>query len=82
MSVELVKKQGNKYLLQVEIELAPTSMLSSEEQIQSAVNELGMNATQLALNQFDTSGEAIIKDGIKMSSKGKTKKTIKPRMDQ
>lgn len=82
MSVEIIKKQGNKYLLQVEIELDPHSMLSSEEQIQSAVNELGMNATQLALNQFDTSGEAILKDGMKMSSKGKSKKTTKPRMGQ
>lgn len=82
MSVEIVKKENNKYLLQVEIELDPTSMLSSEEQIQSAVNKLGMNATELAMKQFDATGKPILNEGVKMSSKGKVKKSIKRPTEQ
>lgn len=81
MSVEVVKKEGNKYVFQVELELDSNSMLNSEEQIQLAVNVLGNRASQLALEQFDTRGEAIIKGGTKLSSKGKQKKTIKRPMD-
>jgi hypothetical protein len=79
MSVRLIKKDGKKYLFQMEVELDDISMLSSEEQIQDAVNELGSVATTIALQQFETQGEAIIKSGLKMSSKGKQKKsTIRP----
>ena len=77
MSVEFIKKDGKKAVIQVSVELDDSSMLSSEEQIQKAVNDLGGMTTKLALEQFDTKGETIMKDGEKLSSKGKQKKTIK-----
>ena len=52
----------------------PTSMLNSEERIQTALNELGSLATVKALDQFDTNGEPIEVNGKKMTSKGQEKK--------
>ena len=82
MSVKLVKQDGNKYVFQMEVELDDKSMLTSEEQIQLATNELGGLATTFAIKQFDTKGEPIIKDGVKLTSKGEQKKTTKLRTDQ
>ena len=82
MSVELIKKSGNRYVLQVELELDSESMLSSEDQIQNSVNDLGKLATSLALKQFDTKGEPIVEQGKKMSSKGKQKKSTKRPTEQ
>ena len=82
MSLEVIKKGDKKYVLQMEIELDASSMLNSEEQIQLAVNALGKEATKLAMHQYDTIGEPIVKDGITMSSKGILKKTIRPPMEK
>ena len=82
MSLEVIKKGGKKYVLQMEIELDDSSMLSSEEQIQLGVNALGREATKLAMHQFDTRGEPIVKDGITMSSKGMLKKTTRAPMEK
>jgi len=82
MSVEFIKRDGKKVVFQVTVELDDSSMFSSEEQIQKVVNDLGGMTTKLALEQFDTNGEAIMKDGVKLSSKGKQKKTTKRPTEQ
>lgn len=48
-------------------------MLNSEEQIQKALNEAGVLATQTALSQFDTDGSPIELEGKKYTSKGQKK---------
>lgn len=82
MSSKLIKKDGNKITLQIEIELDPTSMLNSEEQIAKALNAAGMQATQNALRQFDTDGNPIAVGGEKLTSKGQEKKSTKPPMEK
>ena len=82
MSVKLIKRDGKKVVFEVSVELDDSSMLSSEEQIQKTVNDLGIKSTKLALEQFDTHGEPIIKDGIKLNSKGEQKKTTKRPTEQ
>lgn len=77
MSVELIKRSGNKYVFEVEIELDECSMLNSEEQIQNIVNDLGKKSTALALETFDTKGSPIVKDDKNLSQKGKQKKNTK-----
>lgn len=74
MNSKILKRTGNKLTLEVEVLLDPNSMLNSEEQIQLALNEAGMLATQTALSQFDTDGSAIEINGIKYTSKGSLKK--------
>jgi len=80
MNSKLVKKQGNKITVEVEIELDPTSMLNSEEQIAKALNEAGLLATEEALELFDTNGDPIEFKGEVLTSKGKQKKSTKHRM--
>ncbi len=77
MSVEFIKRDGRKVVFEVAVELEDSSMLGSEEQIQKAVNDLGVLTTKLALEQFDTDGGSILKDGVKLNSKGKQKKNTK-----
>ena len=48
-------------------------MLNSEEQIQLALNQAGLLATETALTQFDTDGSPIELDGEQYTSKGKKK---------
>lgn len=55
------------------------SMLEQEEQIAAAVAEVGRLATELSLKGFDTSGQPIIVDNVKHTSRGKEKKPFKPR---
>ena len=64
--------------MEIEIELDPGSMLNSEEQIAAALNEAGLQATQEALEQFDTDGSPIEVKGEVLTSKGKQKKSTKP----
>lgn len=82
MSSKLIKKDGKKITLQIEIELDPTSMLNSEEQIAKALNEAGMKASQEALEQFDTDGSPIDIGGATLTSKGQEKKSTKPRTEK
>ena len=63
--------------MEIEIELDPGSMLNSEEQIAAALNEAGLQATQEALEQFDTDGSPIEVKGEVLTSKGKQKKSTK-----
>lgn len=54
-------------------------MLEQEEQIAAAVAEVGRLATALSLKGFDTSGQPIIVDNVKHTSRGEEKKPSKPR---
>ena len=74
MSSKIIKREGSKLTLEVEVELDPSSMLNSEEQIARALNEAGIDLSQAALEQFDTNGEAIEVGGERLSSKGRQKK--------
>lgn len=74
MKSKIIEKTDKKIVLQVEIALNSDSMLKSEEEIQSALNEANTQATQIALEQFDTDGSAIFVNGEKLTSKGKEKK--------
>jgi len=77
MKSEIIKKEGNKLTLKVEVLLDPKSMLNSEEKIQLALNQAGLLATETALSQFDTDGSAIKLNGKNYRSKGKKKKIMK-----
>ena len=74
MKSKIIKRIGNKLTLEVEFLLDSDSMLNSEEQIQLALNEAGLLATQTALSQFDTDGSPIELDGEKYTSKRRKKK--------
>lgn len=74
MAAKIIGQKGGKLTLQVEIDLDASSMLNSEERIQSALNELGSLATAKALGQFDTTGAPIEINGEKLTSKGQEKK--------
>jgi len=52
-----------------------TSMLESELNLQSALNEAGAAATGECLSRFDTDGGKIVLGGCKMTTKGKTAKS-------
>ena len=82
MASKIIKKDGKKITLQIEIELDPKSMLNSEEQIAKALNDAGIKATKEALEQFDTNGDPIQVAGSKLTSKGQEKKIIKRPMDK
>ena len=82
MASKIIKKDGKKITLQIEIELDPKSMLNSEEQIAKALNDAGVKATKEAIEQFDTNGSPIQVAGDKLTSKGQEKKIIKRPMDK
>lgn len=73
MSVEIIKREGNKITIEITVDLEG-SMLEMESRIQKSVNELGILETAEALKQFDTTGEVIKIGGLKMTSKGQEKK--------
>jgi hypothetical protein len=64
MSVQLVKEENNELTIQVSMKLTG-SMLEMEELIQQAVNEVGVAATEKALERFDTDGSPLVMGGIK-----------------
>lgn len=76
MAAKIVKRQGKKLVIEVEMELEG-DMLTQEEAIQLAVNEAGKLATKEALESFDSNGNPIENKGEKLTSKGKKKKTTK-----
>lgn len=76
MSVEVIKRVGNKLTIEIIVDLEG-SMLEMEEQIQKNVNELGQIETVEALKHFDTTGEVIEIGGLKMTSKGQEKKKLR-----
>jgi hypothetical protein len=54
------------------------SFLDQEEQIASAVAEVGRLASELSMKQFDTDGRPTIIDNVKHTSRGLEKKHFKP----
>lgn len=77
MEAKLIKKEGRRITYEITFEM-DGSMLEMEDQIQAAVNELGLKATQEALNNFDTNGGPLKIGGVKHTSKGRSKKKSKP----
>ena len=75
-------KASKKLKLSIEIDLDPSSMLTSEEQIAKALNEAGLVATKEALELLDTDGSPIELGGKLLTSKGKQKKNTKRHTDQ
>jgi hypothetical protein len=73
MSARIVKKDGGKITIEVDMEL-DGDMLSQEEAIQIALNEAGKLATLAAYAGFDTDGRPIERSGERMTSKGEKKK--------
>lgn len=73
MSARIVKKNGGKVTIEVDMELNG-DMLSQEEAIQIALNEAGKLATRTALENFDTDGSPIDLKGKRLTSKGSKKK--------
>lgn len=82
MSSKIIKEEGKKITLEIEVELDPTSMLNSEEQIAKVLNEAGVKFTQKALEQFDTNGSPIEVGGRILTSKGQEKKITKFPMER
>lgn len=81
MSSKIIKREGKKVTLQVEVELDDHSMLNSEEQILQALNAAGVELTKEALSRFDTDGSPISVSGEKYTSRGREKKSMKHRGD-
>lgn len=73
MSAKIVRKEGKKLIIEMTVDLND-SMLDSEEAIQVSLNEAGALATEEALKQFDTQGEAIEIEGKQWQSKGQEAK--------
>jgi len=73
MAAKIIRKEGKKLIIEITIDLED-SMLDSEEAIQAVVNEAGTLATEEALKQFDTNGEAIEIEGNQWRSKGQEEK--------
>jgi len=79
MAAKIIRKEGKKLIIEITIDLED-SMLDSEEAIQAVVNEAGTLATEEALKQFDTNGEAIEIEGNQWRSKGQEENFTKRRM--
>ena len=73
MAAKIIRKEGKKLIIEITVDLED-SMLDSEEAIQAVVNEAGSLATEEALKQFDTQGEAIEIEGKQWRSKGQEEK--------
>ena len=73
MGVQLISIEGTKVKMEVTIELS-RSMLTSEENIQHSLNEVGCIATKAALKYLDTDGSAIEMAGSVMRTKGEQPK--------
>lgn len=73
MAARIVKKEGGKLTIEVDMELKG-SMLTQEEAIQVALNEAGKLATLTALENFDTGGKPITVRGKALTTKGSKKK--------
>lgn len=75
MKASIIERNAEYVTIQIQIPLSSTSLLESEETIQTVLNEAGTLATGEALKQFDTDGTVIEIAGTKWTSKGKLPKT-------
>ena len=73
MGVQLLSIEGTKVKMEVTIELS-RSMLTSEENIQHSLNEVGCIATEAALKYLDTDGSPIEIASEVMRTKGEQPK--------
>lgn len=73
MGARLLKIDGSQVKLELTIDLS-SSMLATEESIQSSLNEAGCIATEAALQYLDTDGSAIEIAGEVMRTKGQQPK--------
>lgn len=76
MSVEIVDRQSDTATLQITVDLQGT-LLEAEQKIQDAINEIGGEATRLAIEQFDTDGSPIQTGGIKWTRRCRSQSSIK-----
>ncbi len=79
MSATLTSKNGTTVTIQLQVELTD-SMLNSEENILSSLNEAGSIATEEALKYFDTDGSKLIFGENIFSAKVSYQKNTKPPM--
>ena len=75
MGVQLISIEGTKVKMEVTIELS-RSMLTSEENIQQSLNEIGCMATEAALKYLDTDGSAIEIAGSGDENQRRTTKSL------
>ncbi|MDD5268597.1 MAG: hypothetical protein PHO08_15960 [Methylococcales bacterium] len=73
MAAKIIRKEGKKLIIEITVDLED-SMLDSGEAIQETVNEAGNLATEEALKQFDSPGEALEIEGKPWRSKGQEEK--------
>lgn len=73
MSATLVSKKGKTVTIELKVELTD-SMLSSEENILSSINDAGSIATEEALKYFDTDGSKLVFGETIFFSKGQLPK--------
>ena len=74
MKTTVVSHQSGTVRLQIDIDIHD-SMLAVEERIQDAVNDQGLAATGLALEQFDTDGSPVMTGPIKWTRRCRNPKT-------
>jgi len=69
----IVERKTNSIVVQIEIPIS-NSMLTAEENIQKAINEAGLEATEYLLSQYDTDGSALKIGNTRYTSKGQVSK--------
>jgi len=74
MSATIIESDENSVTLQIKIPFE-SSMLATEESIQSVLNAAGVLASGKALEQFDTDGTPVEIGGQRWTSKGRQPKT-------
>jgi hypothetical protein len=70
MEAKIINRTSKSIKIEIEVPISK-SMLSTEEDIQKALNLAGVGMTAHALSTFDSTGEPIIKGKQKFTSKGK-----------
>jgi hypothetical protein len=73
VAAQIISRDGNDVTIQVTVSLKQ-SMLESEQSIVDSVNQVGVLATEEALNQFDTDGSPIVMGGVKFTARCKSNK--------
>ncbi len=69
----IIEKKSNSIIIQIEVPISK-SMLTTEEHIQKALNQAGLEATDFALSQFDTDGAPLKIGGFRYTTKGQVSK--------
>lgn len=71
----IIGQTGKSVTIELTVDLDPSSMLKSEDNILEALNSGGCLAARVALEQFDTDGSKIVLGQTRLTSKGKYNKT-------